>query len=314
MPINYQDGTFNLSHFKFWCQRIIPLVFDNSLSYYEALCKVSEKLNEVIDALNEYGDNLKDYVDQRYNQLLAEVTATINAYQAQTDSKLNGMQNQIDGIESSVNDKISQLERDVDNKINQLETDVKNSIAQSEANVKQQIAEMTAYVTAQISIINLKLAQNLQQSFNYTDVQIQKLKDSIPDLTTVWVYSPATGNLVKIQDALYEMYDNLRCCALTAWEYDTLLLEAQRYDNLKLTAFEYDMYAKSKLWYFYPIHKVFSGVTGNLVPLQQGEYELWQNQRVNGVTANVYDTNAVTANQYDSAEIPAYNYDWNGGI
>ena len=34
--------------FTFWCQKVLPLVYDNSLSYYEVLCKVVEYLNRVI--------------------------------------------------------------------------------------------------------------------------------------------------------------------------------------------------------------------------------------------------------------------------
>lgn len=41
---------------KFRCQKILPLVYDDSLSYYETLCKISAKLNEVIDAINELNE------------------------------------------------------------------------------------------------------------------------------------------------------------------------------------------------------------------------------------------------------------------
>lgn len=37
---------------KYWCNKILPLVYDDSLSYYEVLCKTSAKLNEVIDSTN----------------------------------------------------------------------------------------------------------------------------------------------------------------------------------------------------------------------------------------------------------------------
>lgn len=37
---------------KYWCNKILPLVYDDSLSYYEVLCKTSAKLNEVIDSNN----------------------------------------------------------------------------------------------------------------------------------------------------------------------------------------------------------------------------------------------------------------------
>lgn len=36
--------------FKFWCQKVLPLVYDNSLSYYEVLCKVVDYINELINS------------------------------------------------------------------------------------------------------------------------------------------------------------------------------------------------------------------------------------------------------------------------
>ena len=42
-----------INDFKFWCQKVLPLVYDDSLSYYEVLCKMSEYLNGVIDNVNE---------------------------------------------------------------------------------------------------------------------------------------------------------------------------------------------------------------------------------------------------------------------
>ena len=38
--------------FKFWCQKVLPLVYDDSLSYYEVLCKVVEYLNKLINDSN----------------------------------------------------------------------------------------------------------------------------------------------------------------------------------------------------------------------------------------------------------------------
>ncbi len=39
----------NLRHFRFWCQKVLPLVYDDSLSYYEVLCKVVDYINKLID-------------------------------------------------------------------------------------------------------------------------------------------------------------------------------------------------------------------------------------------------------------------------
>ena len=51
-----------LNHFRFWCQKVLPLVYDDSLSYYEVLCKVVNYINNLIDTNNqiiEYVDELK---------------------------------------------------------------------------------------------------------------------------------------------------------------------------------------------------------------------------------------------------------------
>lgn len=46
-------GNGRIEKFRFFCQKILPLVYDDSLSYYETLCKINNKLNEVIDKTNE---------------------------------------------------------------------------------------------------------------------------------------------------------------------------------------------------------------------------------------------------------------------
>ena len=45
-------------HFNFWCQKVLPLVYDESLSYYEVLCKVVDYLNHMLDDVNNI---VKDY-------------------------------------------------------------------------------------------------------------------------------------------------------------------------------------------------------------------------------------------------------------
>ena len=46
----------SLTPLRFWCQKILPAVYDDSLSYYELLCKVVDKLNEVVANTNELSD------------------------------------------------------------------------------------------------------------------------------------------------------------------------------------------------------------------------------------------------------------------
>ena len=55
----------DLSHFKFWCQKVLPLVYDDSLSYYEVLCKVTDYVQSVI----ENQDDLSADIESLKNEL-----------------------------------------------------------------------------------------------------------------------------------------------------------------------------------------------------------------------------------------------------
>ena len=52
----------NMKPFAFMCQKVLPLTFDDSLSYYECLCKIVNKLNEVIEELNKQAEIIKTLV------------------------------------------------------------------------------------------------------------------------------------------------------------------------------------------------------------------------------------------------------------
>lgn len=55
----------DFKHFHFWCQKVLPLVYDDSLSYYEVLCKVVDYLNHMLDDVNNI---VQDY-DELKNEL-----------------------------------------------------------------------------------------------------------------------------------------------------------------------------------------------------------------------------------------------------
>lgn len=54
-----------MEKFHFWCQKVLPLVYDDSLSYYEVLGKMANKLNEIITNWND--------TDQTFNELQSEI-------------------------------------------------------------------------------------------------------------------------------------------------------------------------------------------------------------------------------------------------
>lgn len=50
----------DLNTFKFWCQKVLPLVYDDSLSYYEILCKAVDYINNMIENQKEFTNELAE--------------------------------------------------------------------------------------------------------------------------------------------------------------------------------------------------------------------------------------------------------------
>lgn len=61
-------GTKSNGKFRFWCQKVLPLVYDDSLSYYELLGKVIDYLNHVIEDVGSTESNV-DSLLNAYNEL-----------------------------------------------------------------------------------------------------------------------------------------------------------------------------------------------------------------------------------------------------
>ena len=80
-----------MKHFRFWCQSVLPLVYDDSLSYYEVLCKVVHYINQLIDTdkeifedldeLKKELDTIQEWIDNfdttYIEQLISETIATM---------------------------------------------------------------------------------------------------------------------------------------------------------------------------------------------------------------------------------------------
>lgn len=58
---------------KLGCQKILPLVYDDSLSYYETLCKVVAKLNELGEFINgTIDETVSAVIEEYFNKIMIE--------------------------------------------------------------------------------------------------------------------------------------------------------------------------------------------------------------------------------------------------
>lgn len=98
------NGFKELKPFRYWCAKVLPLVYDDSLSYYELLGKVIESLNltmEDVELLNDYFDGIEvqEEIDAKIDRMAADgsLTELLKPY---IDSQINPALSQIPGYVS----------------------------------------------------------------------------------------------------------------------------------------------------------------------------------------------------------------------
>lgn len=114
-----------LQPFRYWCQKVLPLVYDDSLSYYELLCKVVDYLNKTmedvetlhgdVNSLNTAYEELQSYVNNYFSTLdvqeeinnkLDEMASNGELYEiirTYTDPIVNEQNNKITVLENRMN-------------------------------------------------------------------------------------------------------------------------------------------------------------------------------------------------------------------
>lgn len=177
------------------CHKILPLVYDESLSYYEAICKYSEKLKEVIEFCNSLTDEIlneaKAYTDSKIAETFEEVdrkireledlieTTTENFEQlvADTVERFDGivddLQYQYNQFTAYVNGELTEMDGKIDNVNDRLddsvvalsnEIDVKIAI-----NNEELIREVTENLPSIMKVLNVLEGEEvtIQEMFNY---------------------------------------------------------------------------------------------------------------------------------------------------
>ena len=268
--------------------------YDSDLGWLiKEVTRIADQYDTFIEYMNthkvEY-EELQRRVSALENEIESFETEINNRFYTLDQELRSDIDNQIAQIIAQVNAKLQEVDlalRDLENKFNQFKTETRNLV---------------------IQYYNLGKA--------YTDFKIEELINSLPELTTVYVFNPIKGRVTTLQETINDLYDLGRPDALTAKEYDDLELTASEYDALEITAIDYDLYARKLLeelgilkdsW-----HYMYSPFTGEYVTLQTVITELSElhKDESGAITASEYDALELTASDYDDLLISAYDYDW----
>lgn len=114
-----------LKPFRYWCQKVLPLVYDDSLSYYELLCKVVDYLNKTMSDVNTLSNDveklhtaynqLQSYVNNYFSTLDVQEEINIKLDEMAKSGELTALiKKYVDPLINEQNNKINTLEKRMD--------------------------------------------------------------------------------------------------------------------------------------------------------------------------------------------------------
>lgn len=164
--------------FRFWCQKVLPAVYDDSLSYYELLCKVVDYLNKVmeddinvIELVNENEENfntLKNFVDTYFDNL--DVQEEINHkldIMAEDGSLLAVVAPHLDEIIEEYEDTLDADLAEYKGTIDADVADFKSTVNTTLINQNTEITHFKNTINNQVSAQNAEIS-NFKTSINST--------------------------------------------------------------------------------------------------------------------------------------------------
>lgn len=216
-----------IAQVRLLCRKVLPAVYDESLSYLEGLSKLTFKLNETINSVNALNDNV----------------GVLNDSVTELNARVEAVEGEINGFEAEITKRFEELvieiNKEVDNKLDEVEDRVsalENQITGFEAEVREQLKaleiELTTLVNDELKKINALYLTFEADMKGYVDKELQKIISEIPDLTNVNVIDPTTGKLVKIQVAINHITDFASYYAFTIDEWNELGLNINQTNSI----------------------------------------------------------------------------------
>ena len=198
-----------IDNLRYWCHKILPLVYDDSLSYYEVLCKTSAKLNEVIASTNG--------LHNAWNTYKNDLDKAFGDYTAGLDKKIDDLTDKIDAdflrykdtVNDAIRDEFAKQERRItaqDDKISAQDTKItaiSDKVNTFITEYNKTIAQIPAMV---VDAVNAWLNDTTHYDNIIADLagSLQGLKhfDTVADLKTA-TFTQITGKEICVCENYY---------------------------------------------------------------------------------------------------------------
>lgn len=169
----------------YWTQRVLPCVFDESLSYVEKINKLEEEFNNLINDYNDFGQN---------------VVTEINTFEEETTNQINTfiqqITNEINTFKSDITNQLNTFETTITNKQNAFETRILELTQEFETTINNDIATFKQTITTQ--------QQQFETRVNNDINTMQEVVNEIPNTVTTQVNAITQPWLVANVPAMVE--------------------------------------------------------------------------------------------------------------
>lgn len=146
-----------------YCAKVLPLVFDNSLSYYEFLGHVQSKLNQVIDTLNSQNlvfvefthmielelQNFETYMDERQSNFEQEMQDEWTTFKAEIEEAWDDFKTQMEEAWSAEQELNEQFRTDMQAAFTAFQTTIQQQQAAFETLMQQRQSTFETSLQAQ---------------------------------------------------------------------------------------------------------------------------------------------------------------------
>lgn len=245
------------------------------------------------------------YTVERVDSLLDDVQQMIDEADAKFQAQFDAFRVEINATIDRLNQSMAEFEVRINQQFDDFKVQMQAEIQKALDEIQALIDKFQADINAQLALMRSMIRDSEVRMRAYVDAEIQKVIDMIPEITSVYVRNPATGEIMPIQQALDELNNLYRYFGLTCVEYEARNWTAEEYDGLGLEALQYDFYAKE-------IYAWVSPFTGEWFSTYDWLQALTAFHKENALEAQEYDALEISAQLYDDLEISAYNYDFNG--
>lgn len=169
----------------YWTQRVLPCVFDESLSYVEKINKLEEEINKLIEDYNTFGQAVTNEI----NTFEEETTNQINTFIQQVTDEINT-------FKSDITNQLNTFETSMTNKQNAFETRILELTQEFETTINNDIATFKQTITTQ--------QQQFETRVNNDINTMQEVVNEIPNTVTTQVNAITQPWLVANVPAMVE--------------------------------------------------------------------------------------------------------------